>query len=65
MDGWFLTDGGRATKSVVFLTPHQAELYGGYVDAAKVLRVDYTQPPCMIDTFWSDMPETIQHVGHA
>lgn len=65
MDGWFLTDGGRTTKSVAFLTPQQAELYGGYVDAAKVLHVDYIQPPCMVGTFWSDMPETIQHVGHA
>jgi len=63
MDGHF-TDPKKGKQTIAFLSHWQAECYGGYLAATKILGVDYIQPVTMIDTFWGDISPDCE-VGHA
>lgn len=64
MDGYFTSKGVQ--KTIAFLTPGQAEAYGGYVAAAKVLHVDFVRSPHFIEEHWPDFSEAeYPEVGHA
>ena len=65
MDGTYMSN-DKTQKTVAFLTPEQAELYGGYAAAQKTLKVDLLRPPIFLDEHWQDLdPLVYPEVGHA
>lgn len=64
MDGAVATSKG--SKTVAYLTPDQAALYGGYVEAASKLKVQLILPPMLLVEDSSLLEGTVEfpEVGH-